>query len=132
MLVIGLEERIKYRETIANLQKLEDQLDASIFRQKPLDPRTAKFLFTLTNTEEVEQQYEAVVNIKNHMRQQFDQRLLAAAPKSLSHFVEYMTPDEPPARHHDWMCKHMEAVEARNHAIYDQYATRTCQKQILF
>lgn len=38
MLVIGLEERIKYRETIANLQKLEDQLDASIFRQKPLDP----------------------------------------------------------------------------------------------
>jgi predicted phage terminase large subunit-like protein len=47
------------------------------------------------------------------MREQFDQRLLAAAPKSLSHFVEYMTPDEPPARHHDWMCRHMEGVEAR-------------------
>lgn len=31
--------------------------------------------------------------------------------ESLSCFVEYMTPDEPPATHHDWLCDRLEDVE---------------------
>lgn len=34
-----------------------------------------------------------------------------AAPDSLSHFIEFMTPDEPPAEHHELMCTEMMAIE---------------------
>ena len=36
------------------------------------------------------------------------------APNSLSAFVEYMTPDEPPAAHHDFFCEILEAIERRD------------------
>lgn len=36
------------------------------------------------------------------------------APYSLSCFVEFFTPDEPPALHHDWMCEKLEDIEQRN------------------
>lgn len=41
-------------------------------------------------------------------------KLADAAPNSLSCFVEYMTPDEPPAPHHELMCAHYEAFERRD------------------
>lgn len=35
------------------------------------------------------------------------------ARNSLSCFVEYLTPDEPPARHHEYFCTELEAIERR-------------------
>lgn len=39
--------------------------------------------------------------------------LQAEASKSLSCFVEFMTPDEPPAPHHDWMAEKLEKLMRR-------------------
>lgn len=36
------------------------------------------------------------------------------APNSLSCFVEYMTPEEPPAAHHEFFCEKLEAIERRD------------------
>lgn len=36
------------------------------------------------------------------------------APNSLSAFVEFMTPDEPPAEHHEFFCDKLEAIERRD------------------
>ena len=41
------------------------------------------------------------------------EKLRDAAYDSLSCYTEFMTPDEPPAPHHEFMCAHLEAVESR-------------------
>ena len=43
----------------------------------------------------------------------YQEELKKAAPHSLSHFVEYMTPDEPPANHHEYFCKVLEDIMHR-------------------
>lgn len=48
------------------------------------------------------------------MEADYMNQLRDGAFDSLSHFVEYMTPDEPPAPHHEFMCDHLEAVERRD------------------
>lgn len=40
--------------------------------------------------------------------------LRARASESLSCFVEFMTPDEPPALHHELFCDELEAIERRD------------------
>lgn len=111
--LITIDERKKYRATLKNLDDLETALDDAVFRNKTLDDKTRRFVETLTATSNTEGQLEAVTTFKQQMREQYDQRLLAAATRNLSCFVEYMTPDEPPAYHHEWMCTHMEGVESR-------------------
>lgn len=43
----------------------------------------------------------------------YHEELRKAAPYSLSCFVEYMTPDEPPALHHEYFCSVLEAIMRR-------------------
>lgn len=111
--MITLEERKEYRATLSNLEELETALDAYLYRKTPIQPRIAKFLESLTQTTDIENQYAAITDFLEKMREQYEQRLLAASTKSLSCFIEYMTPNEPPADHHEFMCRHMEAVSAR-------------------
>lgn len=52
--------------------------------------------------------------MKDNLEKDFLIELKEAAPESLSCFIEFMTPDEPPARHHEFMCDHLEAIERRD------------------
>lgn len=55
-----------------------------------------------------------MTDLHERSEQEYLNRLLERAPHSLSHFVEYMTPDEPPAVHHEFMCGELEAIERRD------------------
>ncbi|XAI96019.1 terminase large subunit [Microcystis phage Mwe-JY26] len=112
-MIPSLEERKKYRSTISTLTDLLDKVERSLETQRPLEERVAVFLRALTDTDEVESQYHAINGLLTKTKEQYDAVLLGAAHKSLSCFVEYMTPDEPPARHHDWMCEKLEAISRR-------------------
>lgn len=70
-------------------------------------------LVDLVQTSDVVQGYKGVVRLREITTKAYMDKLKEAAPYSLSHFVEYITPDEPPARHHNWLCKKLEQVEQR-------------------
>lgn len=55
----------------------------------------------------------AIEAIKDKFETEFHAKLREAAPTSLSAFVEYMTPEEPPAPHHDFLCEKLEAISDR-------------------
>lgn len=55
-----------------------------------------------------------LTEFEERARVSFLEELRAGATESLSCFVEYMTPDEPPAAHHDWFCEQYEAMERRD------------------
>jgi predicted phage terminase large subunit-like protein len=48
------------------------------------------------------------------LEKEYLNQLASEAPHSLSAFVEFMTPDEPPAAHHEFMCDTLEAMERRD------------------
>lgn len=67
----------------------------------------------LVQTSDPVQGYQGLLKLKEITEEAYMNKLKEAAPYSLSHFVEYITPDEPPARHHNWLCKKLEQVEQR-------------------
>jgi predicted phage terminase large subunit-like protein len=55
-----------------------------------------------------------LTDLQETFESEYHSKLAAAAPNSLSCFVEFMTPDEAPAAHHEVMCSHYEAFERRD------------------
>lgn len=45
---------------------------------------------------------------------EYSELLKANAYDDLSCFVEFFTPDEPPAEHHEFLCEHLMAIESRD------------------
>lgn len=71
----------------------------AIFRTRSADPEV--FLKALEEqTERTETEYSEL--------------LKANAYDDLSCFVEFFTPDEPPADHHEFLCEHLMAIESRD------------------
>jgi predicted phage terminase large subunit-like protein len=70
-------------------------------------------LTKLTGTSDPVQQLAAIEHDLQKMEHAYMEKLREGAYDSLSCYTEYMTPDEPPARHHEFMCDHLEAVERR-------------------
>ena len=64
-------------------------------------------------TSDPELQLHAIITLRETLEQQYTDKLIAAAPESLSCFTELMTPEEPPAYHHNIMCEYLEKIEAR-------------------
>jgi predicted phage terminase large subunit-like protein len=56
-------------------------------------------------------QLRALTNTLERTEHQYRAKLQAHAPDSLSCFVEFMTPDEPPFAHHEFFCEKLEAIE---------------------
>lgn len=88
-------------------------METCLRENKKLSKTTAKILTQLTHTSNVSEGLIAITSIHDKSVKDYHEELLRAAPYSLSHFVEYMTPEEPPARHHDWLCSKLEDVEQR-------------------
>lgn len=55
-----------------------------------------------------------LTNLHENSEREYLSRLATDAPNSLSAFVEFMTPEEPPAYHHDFLCEKLEAMERRD------------------
>lgn len=55
----------------------------------------------------------ATLDLQEKTEAKYLERLADAASNSISCFTEYMTPDEVPGEHHEFMCTHLEAIERR-------------------
>jgi len=58
----------------------------------------------MTNPENV---LEALEHERERLEREYLDKLRDNARDSLACFVEFMTPDEPPAPHHEWLCENM-------------------------
>lgn len=76
-------------------------------------PAKQKILTDLTGTSSTENQYDALSDLHDKMEEQYLGLLRDAAPNQFSCFVEYMTPEEPPAPHHEVMAEYFEKIEKR-------------------
>lgn len=76
-------------------------------------PEQKKFLLTQLGTSDPAQQLEAVIELREETEKRFTDILAAAAPYSLACFTELLTPEEPPAPHHEVMCEYLEKIERR-------------------
>ena len=112
-MLITLNERKANREAITRLQDLHDKIDVSLERGTPLPKHLTALLGQLAGTDDIDGQRRAIEALLEDTREAYMERLREAAPTSLSCFIEYMTPDEPPARHHDFMCEKLEAISKR-------------------
>lgn len=71
-------------------------------------------LAAITGTTDPANQLRALTNFHDTKRIEYYTKLLVEAPESLSCFVEYLTPDEPPAPHHEFVIGKFEAIERRD------------------
>jgi predicted phage terminase large subunit-like protein len=111
--LITSEERIKFRSSLARLTSLMTLLEASIRMQDHIPAQAQAAISRLTSTEVPESQMRAMTEIQQKTEDQYMARLKEAAPWSLSCMVEYFTPDEVPAPHHEFMIEHLEALESK-------------------
>lgn len=81
---------------------------------KTFKTRMGVSLAEKTGTEDPSGQIRALNSRREQLETHYREQLRLRAPDSLSCFVEYLTPDEPPAEHHEWMCDRLEAIERRD------------------
>lgn len=70
-------------------------------------------LIDKTGTAEPSGQLRALVRLRDKVEAEYRARLCARAYDHFSEFVEYMDLTEPPARHHEFICEKLEAIERR-------------------
>jgi predicted phage terminase large subunit-like protein len=95
------------------LTEWETLLEMHLKRNQKLKSSDQESLERITGTRGIQGQFKAIIKLKNDAESVFLEYLLKRAPESLSHFVEFMTPDEPPAAHHEYICYMYEKAERR-------------------
>lgn len=108
--------RETYRTSIKLLTDSIQTLEPALKRNKlHLIPAKSSERWTkLTGTSDPANQFRALTRMEEQATAQYRAKLLALAPEHFSYFVEYMTPDEPPAPHHEFLIGKLEAIEARD------------------
>lgn len=78
-----------------------------------LAPDVAFLVGQLTQSDELDTQYNSIEAWLEQTKAEYREKLRSAAADSLSCFAEFMNMEEAPARHHDWMCEMLQELEAR-------------------
>ena len=112
--ILSLAERSTYRSTIQGLTDLERRLEQSLKRGQTIPLKAQTHLRHRYQTSEPSRWLEAVSNELGTTTETYLSLLKGMAPNSLSAFVEFMTPEEAPARHHEFFCDKLEAIERRD------------------
>jgi predicted phage terminase large subunit-like protein len=89
------------------------QLEMNLKRQLILTP-TMKTLLKRYNctASDPEQRYLEIHDLRERLEEGYHEELRSAAHDSLSCYIEYMTPDEPPPEHIDYLCENvLEPIE---------------------
>lgn len=104
MAIPTLEVRERSRRSIASLTEWVTLAETSLQRGIVLPKQHNQFLVDITGATELPNQLEAVTELRDLAEEEYLALLRSAASSDLSCFVEFMTPDEPPAPHHDFLC----------------------------
>lgn len=89
-------------------------VEKSIRRSEDLDPKLKQKLTSLAKTDSIEGQLQCLLDVHEATLEDYLDKLRDNSKKSFSCYIEYMTPDEPPPPHIDWLCEKLEAVERRD------------------
>lgn len=109
--MITLAERMKYRAALKNMDGLTLKIEAALRNGEPLPAEVGKLLGDLANTSETANILAMIEDLKESTTKHYHEKLRQAAPKDLTAFAEFMNPEEPPARHHIWMCEKLMALD---------------------
>lgn len=112
-MLITLDERVQTRIALARQLALLETLEQAMGRSITLPPDVALLVGQLAQSDDIITQFNAVEAWHEETQQTYRERLKEAAPTNLSSFAEFINMDEPPARHHEWMCSHLELVAKR-------------------
>ena len=111
--MINLIERKESRLAITRIASLLTALEASMRQGTPLDDRSKFLIGQLTRSDSDDTQRNTIEEWLETTKNAYYERLRAAAKDNLSCFAEFMNPEEPPARHHEWLCSELELVASR-------------------
>src|ERR1039458_7428538 len=109
---LTIDDKEKYRLKLKKWRKIVDQFEEAIAKEESA-PLNIRHLVWKASGGLVEQyqQLDWLIDEWNKMDTEYRERLRKDAKTSLAAFAEYINPDEPPAHHHEWLCKELEAVE---------------------
>jgi predicted phage terminase large subunit-like protein len=107
MALITLGERIKTRTALAKLTELSTNVETCLRQGKPLPKQIIDQFSQFGNTSDPTNIFDMLEDLRTQATTQYHYRLKEAAPTDLTAFAEYMNPDEPPARHHTFMCEQL-------------------------
>lgn len=114
MTTLTLQERIDFRANIKRFADVLEKIELIMAGKYTFEPKMALFVSMLAQSDDLETQRRTFEAAHQHLVDTYDARLLADARLSLSCYTEYMTPDEPPAHHHNFMCEQLEALERKD------------------
>lgn len=92
---------------------LVEKTELALKRGDKIEKPVADMLASRTGSQSVETWRDACIDWMEQTEHGYSEWLAERAPHKLSHFIEYMTLDEPPAEHMEVLCTHLEAVERR-------------------
>lgn len=108
------EFKIKQRLLLSKSQSLLTEVESAAMRGTLLKPATLDLVMKLTQTTDLQKQIDCLWDMRERREQAYLEKLRLAAPDNFTCYVEFMTPDEPPARHMELFGTHLEAVYARD------------------
>src|SRR5690606_37456019 len=114
MKIPSQKERSTYRSSVNSLNDWITVLETSLKRNLSLPSTSKRILYQLSGTNDLSNQLSCLISLRDRAEKQYLELLREAAPHSFSCFVEFMTPDEPPANHHEFLVDFLEAIERRD------------------
>jgi len=107
---LQVEQKIKYRALLKKAQQLITELETAQARGTPLREKTLEVAVKLSQTTDLAKQIECLWTLKEKTEETYYEKLRLAAPDNFTCYVEYMTPEEPPAPHMEFFGSHLESV----------------------
>lgn len=113
MAKLSLTTRLTSRRLLQDLAEIETELELNLKQKLTLTPKMQAILKKYNcRATDPEQRYLEVHDLRERLEDGYHEELRAAAYDSLSCYIEYMTPDEPPPRHvEECFCPTLEAIE---------------------
>jgi len=109
-IILPRPERDRYRKAIKRAEGYLVKIEDAIRRGTPLGEDIRPHIERLTQTIDPHQAHRSLEDDLIRIKVEYEQKLLDAAETDFSAFCEYMTPEEPPAAHHYFLCDNLEAM----------------------
>jgi len=112
MAIITLSERINTRAALAKIGALSSNVEMCLKRGTPLPPAVIQKFQQIGDVSDPVNIFDMVEDIRTKATDQYHARLKEAARDDLTAFAEWMNPEEPPARHHIFMCERLTQLDS--------------------
>lgn len=112
MPLITLGERHKARATINTLTQMGTKVESCLRQQKPLPAPVIAMFSHAADVSDPGSILDMIEEMKDQAQRAYHERLREAAITDFTAFAEFMNPDEPPARHHIFMCEQLMRLDA--------------------